>query len=221
MVFDRIVSAEDGRLVTLSNWVDNSGKVLLTEQTTFTFDGTADTRSIVRSAKLTAVVPVVLTDNKEGMLGLRVDRAFQKPSDSPERYTDANGIVTEVASVNNEGVCGEYVNSLGDRGDDVWSKRAEWTMLNGTKEGDDISILIIDSKDNPNFPAWSHARGYGLFAVNSMGGKDFDKTLTEPVELKLNPGESATFTYKLIVKDGGFFTAEQANARAAAFNKGK
>ena len=221
VVFDGIVSAKGDKLVTRANWVDNDGKVLLKEETTFTFAGSGNERSVVRQAKLTAVEPVLFKENKEGMLGLRVDRAFQKPSDRPERYTDANGIVTEVATVNNEGVNGEYVNNLGDKGDDVWSKRAEWTMLNGTKEGDDISILIIDSKDNPNFPAWSHARGYGLFAVNSMGGKDFDKTLTEPVELKLNPGETATFTYKLIVKDGGFLTAEEANARAAAFNKGK
>ena len=103
---------------------------------------------------------------------------------------------------------------MGDKGDNVWSKRAEWTMLNGTKEGDNISILIIDWKGNPNFPAWSHARGYGLFAVNSMGGKDFDKTLTQPVELKLKPGETVTFSYKIIVKDGGFLTAEEANKLA-------
>ena len=221
VVFDRIVSAADGKLVTRANWVDNDGKVLLTEETTFTFAGSAGKRSVVREAKLTAVEPVLFKENKEGMLGLRVDRAFQKPSDRPERYTDANGIVTEVATVNNEGVCGEYVNSLGDKGDDVWSKRAEWTMLNGTKEGDDISILIIDAKDNPNFPAWSHARGYGLFAVNSMGGHEFDKTLTEPVELKLEPGQTARFTYKLIVKDGGFLTSEEASALAAEFNKGR
>ena len=219
VVFDGIVSAENGKLVTRANWVDNDGKVLLKEETTFCFAGTADERSVVRTAVLTAVEPVLFKENKEGMLGLRVDRAFQKPSDKPERYTDANGIVTEVATVNNEGVNGEYVNSLGDKGDDVWSKRAEWTMLNGTKDGDEISILIVDSKGNPNFPAWSHARGYGLFAVNSMGGKDFDKTLTEPVELKLEPGQTATFAYKLIVKNGGFFTPEQASARAAAFNK--
>ena len=166
-----------------------------------------------------AVEPVLFSESKEGMLGLRVDRAFQKPSDRPERYTDAMGNVTEVATVNNEGVTGEYVNSLGDRGDDVWSKRAEWTMLNGTKEGDDISILIIDSKDNPNYPAWSHARGYGLFAVNNMGGRDFDKTLTEPVEYKLEPGESVSFTYKVIVKSGGFLTSADAEARAREFNK--
>ena len=219
VVFDRIVSAEGNKLVTLANWVDNDGKVLMKEETTFTFAGTANERSIVREAKLTAVEPVLFKENKEGMLGLRVDRAFQKPSNRPERYTDANGIVTEVATVNNEGINGEYVNSLGDKGDDVWSKRAEWTMLNGTKEGDPISILIIDGKGNPNFPAWSHARGYGLFAVNSMGGKDFDKTLTEPVELSLNPGQSVTFCYKVVIKDGGFLTSEEADAIAKEFNK--
>ena len=130
VVFDKIVSAKGNQLVTLANWVDNDGKVLLAEQTTFTFAGTGNERSIVREAKLTAAEPVIFKENKEGMLGLRVDRTFQKPSDRPERYTDANGIVTEVATVNNEGINGEYVNSLGDKGDDVWSKRAEWTMLN-------------------------------------------------------------------------------------------
>ena len=219
VVFDKIVSAADGKLVTLSNWVDNDGKVLMTEETTFVFDGTKDERSIVRTAKLTAVEPVTFGESKEGMLGLRVDRAFQKPSDKPERYTDANGIVTTVATVNNEGVNGEYVNSFGDRGDDVWSKRAEWTMLNGTKEGDDISILIIDSKGNPNFPAWSHARGYGLFAVNNMGGREFDRSLPQPAGYKLDPGQTVTFTYKIIIKSNGFLTTEQAAAYARDFNK--
>ena len=219
IIFDGIVSAKGNRLVIRSNWVDNDGKVLLKEETTFTFAGNGQERSIIRSAKLTAVENVVMSESKEGILGLRVDRAFQKPSDSPEKYTDAKGNVTEVATVNNEGVNGEYVNSLGDRGDDVWSKRAEWTMLNGTKEGDDISILIIDSKDNPNHPAWSHARGYGLFAVNSLGGRPFDNSLPEPVKLELKPGETVTFTYKVIVKDNGFLSPEAATARAREFNK--
>ena len=49
--------------------------------------------------------------------------------------------------------------------------------------------------------------------------KEFDKTLTEPVELALEPGQTVTFTYKVIVKDGGFFTPAEAEARAKAFNK--
>ena len=174
---------------------------------------------IVWKAELTAVEDVVMTENKEGMLGLRVDRAFQQPSDKPIKYTDSKGIVTEVATVNNDGVTGKYVNSLGDEGDDVWSKRAEWTMLNGTKDGDDISILIIDSKANPNFPAWSHARGYGLFAVNSMGGRAFDKTLAEPVKCELKPGDKVCFTYEIVVKNGGHLSSEDAAAIAKDFNK--
>ena len=95
------------------------------------------------------------------------------------------------------------------------------TKTNDDKDEREIgfSILIIDSKKNPNYPAWSHARGYGLFAVNSMGGRAFDNTLPAPVELKLNPGESVTFCYKIIVKDDGFFSTEDANEHARAFNK--
>ncbi len=220
IVLDKVVSSRKNKLVTLSNWVDNDGKVLLTEETTFIFGGEGDRRTIIRSAKLTAVDTVRFKENKEGMLGLRVDRAFQKPAETTQTFTDENGIVTEVKAIE-EGATGNYVNSLGDQGDDVWSKRAEWTMLNGTKEGEDISILIVDSKDNPNFPAWSHARGYGLFAVNSMGGRAFDKSLPGPVTLDLLPSESVTFSYLIVIKGNGFLTPEQASALAAEFNNCK
>ena len=218
IVFDKVLSAKGNTLVTSSNWVDNSGNVLMTEETTFIFGGTENERTVVRSAKLTAVKDVKFTENKEGMLGLRVDRSFEKPNNKPQAYTDANGIVTEVKTVNNEGVNGSYVNSLGDKGDDVWSKRAEWTMLNGTKEGDDISLLIIDSKKNPNYPGWSHARGYGLFALNSMGGRAFEPGLPQAVTYDLKPGQSVTFSYKIVIKDGGFLTPEEASGYAREFN---
>ena len=207
IVFDKVVSSKENKLVTLSNWVDYDGNVVLTEETTFLFGGEGDRRTIIRSAKLTAVDVVRFMENKEGMLGLRVDRAFQQPADTVQSAT--------------EGTTGHYVNSLGDEGDDVWAKRAEWTMLNGTKEGEDISILIVDSKDNPNYPAWSFARGYGLFAVNSMGGRAFDGSLPEPVIFDLLPAESVTFTYLIVIKGNGFLTSEQASALAAEFNKNK
>jgi flavin-dependent dehydrogenase len=59
----------------------------------------------------------------------------------------------------------------------------------------------------------------GLFAVNSLGGRPFDKSLPEPVKLELKPGETVTFTYKVIVKDNGFLSPEEASARAREFNK--
>ncbi|MCR4860529.1 MAG: PmoA family protein [Bacteroidales bacterium] len=214
-----IESAEGDRLVTLSDWVDNDGRVLLTEKTEYRFGGSRNERSIIRSATLTAVDTVSFGEDKEGMLGLRVDRAFQQPSDKPVLYLDSLGRATDVPTVNKDGVTGLYVNSLGYTGDEAWSKRAEWTMLNGTKDGDPISILIIDSQDNHNFPAWSHARGYGLFAVNNLGGKAMDPASSGPVGFVLQPGESKTFTYKVIIKDGGHFSPEEAEARARAFNQ--
>lgn len=214
-----IVSAKGDRLVTLSDWVDNDGKLLLTEETTYTFGGGKNERFIIRKAVLTAVDTVKFEEDKEGMFGLRVDRAFQHPSDKPIKHLDATGNTIEVPSVNNNGVTGLYVNSLGDTGDDAWSKRAEWTKLDGTKEGDDISIMIIDSKDNINFPAWSHARGYGLFAVNNLGGKEMDPSFKGDPGFELLPGESKTFVYKVIIKNGGHLSTAEAETRAREFNR--
>lgn len=214
-----IESARGDRLVTLSDWEDSDGRVLLTERSEYTFGGSRDERFILRSTTLTAVDTVRFGEDKEGMLGLRVDRAFQQPSDQPLRYLDAEGRDTGEATVNKDGVTGLYVNSLGFSGDEAWSKRAEWTKLDGTKDGDDISILIIDSRDNLNFPGWSHARGYGLFAVNNLGGKAMDPRSEGPVGFVLNPSESITFTYKVIIKDGGHLSVSEAEARAREFNR--
>lgn len=214
-----VKSMKGNKLVTISNWVDNNGAVLLEEETTFEFGGSADTRTIIRTAKLTAKKDVKFTGNKEGMLALRMDRAFEEPATKPEKFTDANGVVTDVPVLNNEGVNGVYINSLGDEKGNVWSKRAAWTTLNADMAGDKISVLVIDNKKNPNFPAWSHARGYGLFATNSMGGKDFDKTMTEQITLDLPTGKSVSFKYEIVIKDNGFLTTDQMNNYEKKFNK--
>lgn len=203
--FKKIVSedAATGTLVAQSDWVDNDGNVLLNEETTFVFSGKENMRTIERTAKLTAVQQVTFTENKEGMLGLRLDRAFEEPSDKPGKFLDASGKVTEVPVLNNEGVNGVYRNVEGVAGGDVWGKRSPWVALRADKEGEVITLVIIDHPQNPNYPAWSHARGYGLFAANSLGGRNFDKN-AEPVQLVLNAGESVVFKYKVAI--GGDLT---------------
>ena len=185
---------------------------------TYTFAGGRHERSVVRTAELTAVDTVFFGEDKEGMLGLRVDRAFQQPSDQPTLYLDAEGKPSGQRTVNKDGVTGLYTNSLGFTGDDCWGTRPEWTRLDGTKQGDDISILIIDSRDNVNFPAWSHARGYGLFAVNNLGGKAIEPGFSGDASFTLLPGESKTFSYKIIIKDGGHLGGEESEAYARDFN---
>jgi hypothetical protein len=85
------------------------------------------------------------------------------------------------------------------------------------KKGDEaISIAILDHKDNPGYPAHSHARGYGLFATNNIGNQSFDKDAPLFV-LKLNPGESVTFKHLIVVKTNGFLTDEALNKLSSEF----
>lgn len=81
-------------------------------------------------------------------------------------------------------ISGIYQNKEGDTGNDVWGKRSAWVVLNGKIKDEKISIAIIDHPENPNYPGWSHARGYGLFAINNLGGRCFDKQ-AEKVQILL------------------------------------
>jgi hypothetical protein len=214
--FKKIVSEnpKKGELVTASEWVDVNNKVLLNEETTFVFSGSENLRTIERTSKLTAAQPVTFTENKEGLIGLRVDRAFEEPSTKPDQFLDANGIETEVPVLNNDGVNGVYRNAEGVNGGDVWSKRSPWVALRAVKEGEILTIVILDNPENPNYPAWSHARGYGLFATNNLGGRVFDKNAAE-VKVVLKPGESIVFKHKIVI--GGDLTDAEINVMAKDF----
>lgn len=198
--FRKIVSenATKGTLVTNADWVDVKDNVLLNEEATYIFGGDGSTRTIERITKLTAKQLVTFTENKEGLIGLRLDRTFEEPATKPEKFLDAKGIETEVPVMNNDGVNGVYRNAEGVKGGDVWSKRSPWVALRGVKDGEAMTIAILDNKSNPNYPAWSHARGYGLFATNNLGGRVFDKNAAE-VKIVLKPGESITFKHKIVI----------------------
>jgi hypothetical protein len=214
--FKSIVSEnpKKGELITASDWVDLNNKVLLNEETTFVFSGTENLRTIDRATKLTAVQEVTFNENKEGLIGLRVDRAFEEPATKPEKFLDANGIETEVPVLNNDGVNGVYRNAEGLKGGDVWSKRSPWVALRAEKEGEILTIVILDNPKNPNYPAWSHARGYGLFATNNLGGRVFEKNAAE-VKVILKPGESILFKHKVVI--GGDLTDAEINGMATNF----
>jgi len=212
--------ANQGTLMVAADWVDFTEKVLLKEETKFIFSGEGDWRIIERITTLTAQQDTVtFTDNKEGVLAIRMDRAFEEPSNRPEQYLDAQGNPTEVRVMNNEGVNGVYRNSEGQEMEKgVWSKPAKWVSLSAEKAGEMITVAIIDHKNNPGHPAHSHARGYGLFSTNNMGSQSLDKN--EPLfKLVLNPGQSTVFKHLIIVKTGGFATDAELNKQFALFNQ--
>ncbi len=202
---------EEGTLEVTMEWIGPEGEALLEENTTFIFAGSGDKRTIDRITRLTALdQDVSLKDNKEGLLGIRMTRELEHPSDKPEKFTDASGNVTDVPLVNNEGVTGNYRSSEGIEGHDVWGTRGEWMNLSGEINGEDVSVAIIDHPDNVGFPTYWHARGYGLYAANPLGQKDLSEG-KEELNFSLSAGESVTFKHRIVIYSGEEVSDEQVN----------
>jgi hypothetical protein len=202
----RVVKAEGGRssgtLIVVCNWVDHQEKVLLTEETEFIFSGTENLRSIDRKTRLTAgKTSVVFLDNKEGMMAIRMDRAFEAPSDTPEVFLDSKGNPTTVPVVNNEGKNGVYRNSHGEEGVGVWGKRSDWMALTAKVGEEIITVGMFDHNRNFGYPAHWHARTYGLFSVNNFGSKVYVSSDPEQ-RFDLMPEKSVEFRHRIIIFSG-------------------
>jgi len=221
---DRAISKDKIGIVEVTmDWMVQHDPLLpaiavLIEKSKFEFLGDQKTRTIDRTITLTAnAEDVKFTDNKEGLFAIRVDRAFEYPSEEPLVYTDAQGNPSQVQVMNNEGVNGHYRNSNGIEGTDVWAKRANWVSLSATKNGEPISIVIFDHPLNPGHPAYWHARGYGLFAVNNLGQKIFSEG-KEELNLTLKKGESVTFRYRIYITSGYTATDDEMNRQFEEFS---
>lgn len=206
VVHKRVIEAKSGgdkgELNVEMDWVDSKGTLLLKENTRFIFRGDATSRTIDRITRLTAMKePVVFGESKEGVLGIRVARGLEQPSNAPDVFTDANGQTSKTKVVNNEGVTGSYVGSDGKTGDAVWGTRGPWTMLKGSVEGEVVTLAILDHPSNPGYPTYWHARGYGLYAANNLGQNAFDPKQPE-MKRTIAPGESMTFRHRVMMVSG-------------------
>jgi len=199
-----IVSAksgsEQGELEVETDWVTFDKKVLLQEHTHFVFRGGPRFRSVDRITTLRALDERVdFKDEKDGLLGLRVVRALEIPSDKPEVYTDASGHTTTVAKLDNAGVNGTYLTSEGKKGDAAWGTRGRWCSLSGLVGDEPVTITILDHPANPGFPTYWHARGYGLFAANPLGQKIFSEG-KQALNFSLARNASVTFRYRILIR---------------------
>jgi hypothetical protein len=204
-------SGDKGELEVTMQWIGPEGEPLLDENTSFVFRADGDKRMIDRITTLTALdKKVSMKDNKEGVLGIRVARELEHPSDKAEIFTDASGQATDVPSMNNEGVTGMYRSSEGIEGDDAWATRGKWMNLSGEIKGEKVSLAILDHPDNVGYPTYWHARGYGLFAANPLGQKEFSQG-KEELNFELAPGESVTFKHRIIIYSGAEVSDDMLN----------
>jgi hypothetical protein len=182
-------------------WVTGAGNAVLEEETLYTFHAKPGIRMIDRVALLRPTGSAVsLKDNKEGMIGLRVRRALEDPAEKSGQFVDKTGGVVKVADADTSAVTGVYTSSEGKKGKDVWGTRGRWTMLAGQVDGKPVTIAMLDHPGNPGHPTYWHARGYGLFAANTLGQGAFTDG-KEQLNFVLPAGQSQFFRYRVIIFD--------------------
>jgi Methane oxygenase PmoA len=206
IAYRRIIRAtngkERGELEVETEWIMPDGQPILRETTKFVFHTGPNLRAVDRTTTLTALDKRVLfADNKEGMLGMRVRRELEQPSNEPLVFTDASGRATDVKVLDNTGVSGMYRSSEGKVGDAVWGTRGRWTMLTGKVDQEQVTLAILDHPKNIGFPTYWHARGYGLFAANPLGQEVFSNG-KEKLNFALEPKQSVTVSYRLLILSG-------------------
>jgi hypothetical protein len=194
---------DTGKLSVTADWLMPDGAVVLEESTSFVFRPVDGGRLIERATTLRATRAVLFKDTKEGMFGLRVARALEHPADAKEKgvVLGADLRPSPQAPLDNTGITGMYTSSDGKTGDAVWGTRARWVALSGRAGGEDVVIAILDHPANPGAPTHWHARGYGLFAANPLGQRDFSNGSLE-LNFSLETGDSATFRYGVAILPG-------------------
>lgn len=201
-IVDTKSGKDSGELAVEMDWIMPDGKAILRETTKFVFGTGPNMRQVDRVTTLTALdARVVFHDNKEGVIGLRVRRELEQPSDEPLVFTDASGRPTPVAKLDNTGVSGQYLTSEGKTGDAVWGTRGRWAILTGKVGQKPITLAILDHPKNVGYPTYWHARGYGLFAANPLGHEVFSNG-KEKLNFTLEPKQGVTFRHRFLILSG-------------------
>jgi len=188
-------NGDKGVLEVEKHWLSPGGDVLIVENTKYHFSvenegESIDKRIIDRITRLTAQsMDITFTDNKEGMLGLRLARELEHP----DEHDDATGM---------------YLSSEGLTGHDVWGTRSKWMSLNGQIGEEMVSVTIFDHPGNVGYPTYWHARGYGLYAANPLGMKEMSGG-AEELNYQLAHGESLIFMHRVMISSGKHTTTEE------------
>lgn len=207
----------EGMLAVSASWQDPSGKDLLEEKSEFHFIVHENYYCIDRITTLTAMgQDVTMKDTKEGMFAIRVARQLELPSKENVPVLDSSGKPGLEKASENRGVTGNYRSSEGISGEDVWGTRAKWMSLYGIIGNEKVSVIICDHPKNPSYPTYWHARGYGLFSANPLGGSDFTNG-KEVIGFSLPAGNSVTFRYRTIITSGVHLIDEEINNLAVDF----
>ena len=165
--------------------------------------------------RLKALDRAVFHDDKEGVLGIRVASWLESPNEKGGTFMDSSGRPTKVEGGGSKGASGVYLTSEGVKGGAAWGTRGRWCALTGQTGDHTVTIAILDNPENPGYPTYWHARGYGMFAANPLGRSIFDPK--QPAfNYTLEKDQTATFRYRVMLVPHAI-GAEELNREADEF----
>jgi len=170
-------SGKTGLIVTSNDWLSSDGNRQCEDKRTLRFGADVDSRWIDFSISIQALdKPVTFGDTKEGTFALRIAESLS---------VDAK-----------QG--GRIVNSGGQVNEDAWGKAADWVDYHGPLDGQIVGIAILNHPGSFRYPTYWHVRGYGLFAANPFGLRDFSGDREKDGSYTIPPGKSITMRYRVI-----------------------
>jgi len=183
------------RIATRNDWLNGDRKVCEDERTIVFGTRPNGDRWIDFSITLKASNgDVTFGDTKEGTFATRV----------------ADTMRTEAK------LGGRIVNSEGQADDAAWGLPARWVDYTGPVGGQTVGIAIFSHPTSfrPQ-PRW-HVRGYGLFAANPFGERDFPRPeLASQGPVTVKEGDALTLRYRVLLHRG----SRERTDLAAAFDE--
>ncbi len=179
----RNVKADSSRatIEAINHWIAANGERQIVENRRITFLGTHEKRLIDCEFKLTADRDIHFGDTKEGTFAIRMAETMK--------------VETKPA--------GTIEDSLGNRDNAAWGKPATWVDYNGMIGEKRYGVAILCHPSTFRAPGRWHVRGYGLFAHNPFGLKDFvGDAKAEGGGYLLPKGESLSFHYRVVLHRG-------------------
>jgi hypothetical protein len=108
---------------------------------------------------------------------------------------------------------GQIVNSEGQTDDAAWGMPARWVDYTGPVDGETVGVAILSHPQSFRPKTRWHVRGYGLFAANPFGHKDFPKPELAPQgKVTIRKGDDLTLRYRVLLHRGGTDKAEMEKA---------
>jgi methane monooxygenase PmoA-like len=181
---------ESGTLRATFDLVSPSGRAIAREIQSFVIRGDGTSRHLDCEFTLVANQHSDLTigDTKEGTFALRLAPELNSPP-------------------------GHMVNSNGAEGEkQIWGKGADWVDYDGVIGGESLGVAIFDSPKSFRHPTTWHARGYGLFAANPFGLREFTRDPNQDGSWTIPQNKSLTLRYRVFIHHGDYHEARVADA---------